>query len=297
MTGRLRPEASATVAEEPLADEPSAEEPLAEEPVAEAPEPEPVEEPEQEYEIWSNFQLPSSDAVALLAAADSDIERIVYGTRGRLVHKWLHYLPIYDAHFSKFRGTDFRMLEIGVFKGGSLELWRSYFGDKATIVGVDIDPTCADVVDPPNIVRIGSQDDPEFLRAVNEEFGPFDLVLDDGSHFGRHQLTSFDVLFPLLKSGGHYVIEDLHTSYWRSFEGGYRQPGTAIELVKDVIDDMHSWYHGHDTTTPARDSIVGIHVYDSMTVMDKGVKEPPRNIKVHAGAGYGEPPASAATPE
>jgi len=232
---------------------------------------------------WDTFVLPSSDAPGLLVDAANDLERTFFGNSGRPVHKWLHYLPVYNAHFSRFRDTEFRMLEIGVWKGGSLDMWRRYFGASATIVGIDVNPECAQVVDSPNVVRIGSQDDPDFLRALDAEFGPFDLILDDGSHHGRHQRASFDVLFPLLAEGGIYVIEDLHTSYWRDlYDGGYRRPGTAIEFLKDVMDDLHGWYHRHDTSTPARDWISGMHLYDSIVVLDKAAKAPPRNIEVHA---------------
>jgi hypothetical protein len=84
------------------------------------------------------------------------------------------------------------MLEIGVFKGGSLELWREYFGPAATIFGVDVNPKCADYVTAPNQVRIGSQDDALFLEKVVLEIGTLDIVLDDDSHIGHHQRRSFE---------------------------------------------------------------------------------------------------------
>ncbi len=68
--------------------------------------------------------------------------------------------------------------------------------------------------DAPNQVRIGSQDDPAFLRSVIDEMGSPDIILDDGSHVSDHQKISFETLWPLLKVGGLYVIEDLHTAYF-----------------------------------------------------------------------------------
>ena len=182
--------------------------------------------------------------------------------------------------FESYRNTPVRMLEIGVYKGGSLDMWREYFGEDATIFGIDIDAECAAYATPPNQVRIGSQDDPHFLRSVTEEIGPLDIVLDDGSHIGRHQRASFDTLFPAVKEGGLYVIEDLHTSYWPvSHEGGYRRKGTAIEHVKTMIDDMHGWYHRKAITTPAKDQIGAIHIYDSMVVLEKRtIKRPTHTI-------------------
>ena len=84
------------------------------------------------------------------------------------------------ANLDKLRGQPVTMLEIGVFDGGSLDMWRRYLGFAATIVGVDINPRCADLVDEPNIVCIGSQADRAFLEQVIARHGAPDLVLDDG---------------------------------------------------------------------------------------------------------------------
>ena len=140
------------------------------------------------------------------------------------------------------------MLEIGVGQGGSLDLWRSYFGPSAVLYGIDIDPECLERVSPPNHVRIGSQADGDFLMRVVAEMGPPNIVLDDGSHLGAHQIESFRVLFPLLQEGGVYVIEDLHTSYWDAYQGGKGTARTGIGLLKALIDDQHACYHTETET-------------------------------------------------
>lgn len=211
----------------------------------------------------------------------SDLGKLFLAHEGRVIHKWLHFLDIYERHFAKYRDTPVHMLEIGVFKGGSLELWRKYFGDDAVLFGVDINPDCAARVTAPNQVRIGSQDDPAFLRGVAAEMGEIDIVLDDGSHVSGHQQVSFETLFPLVKDGGLYVIEDTHTAYWPdAYDGGYRREGTAIELMKQMIDDMHGWYHDKPTQTPAKDQIAAIHVYDSMIVLEKARVVRPSYVQV-----------------
>ncbi|MGH6912055.1 MAG: class I SAM-dependent methyltransferase, partial [Phenylobacterium sp.] len=161
------------------------------------------------------------------------------------------------------------MLEIGVSQGGSLGMWRSYFGPEATIFGVDVDPACAERFDPPNQVRIGSQDDPAFLRSVVSEMGGLDIVLDDGSHVAPHQETSFRTLFPLLATGGLYIIEDTHTAYWPTYDGGYRRRGTAIELAKVLIDDMHAFYHGRPEVLASRSEVGAVLIFDSIIVIEK----------------------------
>jgi hypothetical protein len=192
-----------------------------------------------------------------------------FENRGRPVHKWYHYLDVYERHLSQYRNKPIFFLEIGVFDGGSLDMWRRYFGDEATIVGIDINEQCVDRVDPPNVVRIGSQADPNFLRTVLSEFGSPDVVLDDGSHIASHQRASFDAFFNSVKDGGLYIIEDIHTSYWAEWEGGYKRRGTAIEHVKQMIDDLHTWYHKRPPATSSRDQIGAIHVYDSVTIIEK----------------------------
>jgi hypothetical protein len=227
------------------------------------------------------FELAPAEKVRLSAEAGDGLAKLFYTHRGRIVYKWVHYLAIYEHHFAAYKNTPMRMLEIGVFKGGSLELWREYFGADATIFGIDINPACATYVTPPNQVRIGSQDDAQFLQSVVAEMGAPDIILDDGSHFGRHQRASFETLFPLLKEGGLYVIEDLHASYWPGFwEGGYRRKGTMIERIKDMIDDMHAWYHMKGSTTPARDYIRAIHIYDSIVVIEKQKINRPAHVQI-----------------
>jgi Methyltransferase domain len=218
---------------------------------------------------------------AVTSGADAtDLGRTLFKLTSQPVFKWTHYLPAYEAEFGPLRGRPIRMLEIGVYKGGSLQLWREYFGPDATIYGIDIDPGCAQVQAEGIEVRIGSQDDPEFLARVVAEMGGIDIVLDDGSHVGRHQRTSFETLFPLLADGGIYAVEDLHTAYWRDYGGGYRKGESFIEVIKMLIDDMHSWYHSKEqsTSVDAARTIPKIAFYDSVAFMHKAAKHRPTNF-------------------
>lgn len=219
----------------------------------------------------AQFAISPDDAKAAIGGQPSDLERLFLETRSPSVIKWLHYLPLYERYFGPFRGRPVRMLEIGILNGGSIGLWRKYFGPDATIFGIDINPECAERVHAPNQARIGSQADPEFLRRTVAEMGGVDIILDDGSHVASHQRASFQALFPLLAEGGLYVIEDLHTAYWPDmFEGGYRRPGTAIEEAKKLIDDLHHWYHPNGFATVAQDMVTGVHFHDSVLFIEKG---------------------------
>lgn len=123
---------------------------------------------------------------------------------GRRVDKWRHYFEIYDRHFERFRGKRIRVLEIGIDHGGSLQLWKTYFGMDARIVGLDIDPRCAAFAEDQIEVRIGNQADVALLKSL----GSFDIVIDDGSHRLQDQLASYEALWPVTRSV--YLIEDCH---------------------------------------------------------------------------------------
>lgn len=226
-----------------------------------------------------------SEFVASLETIDTSpytgrCAEIFFANTGPGILKWLHYLPIYDRLFGQYAGRPVRMLEIGVLAGGSLHMWRTYFGPLATIFGIDINPDCAKYGGTAGQVRIGSQDDPDFLRAVVAEMGGIDIVLDDGSHIASHQRASFDVLFPLLNDGGLYVIEDLHTAYWPDYEGGLKRSGTGIEFLKDKIDAMHEHYVANGANRPERMApIASIQFFDSIAAVEKR-KQLPRRLAI-----------------
>lgn len=187
-----------------------------------------------------------------------------------LVHKWHHYIPIYDRYFSPYRGRKIRFLEIGVSKGGSLQMWRKYFGEEAIIFGIDIDPSCKQYNGLAGQVRIGSQIDKDFLESVIREMGGLDVVLDDGSHHMDHIPNSLKYIFPHLSDGGIYMIEDLHCAYWKDWGGGYRSRKNFFGYVMDLVDDIHHWYHKELIKQPeVSKSCFGIHVHDSIVVLEK----------------------------
>lgn len=220
------------------------------------------------------YRFPTSEAVAADVVSkygpQGPLLDIFVNNTGAHVHKWHHYLPLYERYFGPWRHRPLRFLEIGVSKGGSLQMWRKYFGPDAVIFGIDIDPECAQFNGQSGQVRIGSQDDPEFLAKVVAEMGGVDVVLDDGSHVMGHIERSFEVLFPLLELGGTYMIEDLHTAYWPSHGGGSDANANFFNRLREMFDDMHHWYHD----TPPRNSALaatmsGLHVHDSIVVIDK----------------------------
>ena len=212
---------------------------------------------------------------------DGDLAQIYASNQDYEVHKWHHYIPIYDRYFAQYRGTRVKFLEIGVFKGGSLQMWRNYLGEDAIIYGIDINKKCARYDGLSGEVRIGSQDDPEFLEQLIDEMEGVDVVLDDGSHVMSHIRTSLHTLFPHLPAGGTYMIEDLHAAYWKGREGGYDREGNFFNDVRRMVDDMHRHYHNKPQHYPGfGNGVTGLHVHDSIVVLEKGVDIAPTHSRV-----------------
>ena len=122
------------------------------------------------------------------------------------------YLRFYDRRLQHLRNEPFTLLEIGVYRGGSVRTWSSYF-PRATIVGLDVSEECRQYERGNIAIRIGDASDPGFLFDVVREFGRPLVVLDDGSHRWDHQIASLHTLFPILRPDGIYIVEDLDTSF------------------------------------------------------------------------------------
>src|SRR5471030_2324353 len=185
--------------------------------------------------------------------------------QGDVIHKWVHYFPIYERYFAPWRNRTLTFLEIGVSRGGSLQMWRRAFGPLARIVGIDIDPKCRRHEAPGVFVRIGDQSDPGFLQSVIDEFGAPDIVLDDGSHQMAHIRASFDFLYPRLPKNGVYMVEDLHTAYWKEYGGGKDEPGSFVNVAKHFVDRLNA-DHSRGEIEPdmiTRDTF-GISFYNSV---------------------------------
>lgn len=190
-------------------------------------------------------------------------------------------LEVYEKYFSFYKKnkTNINLLEIGVQGGGSLYAWKNYFGDKVNnIVGIDI-LNFKDKADPTqNIhIEIGDQTDVDFLFKVNNLYGPFDIIIDDGGHRMDHHHKSLNALFPLLKSNGIYVIEDLHTCYWSQYQGDpnpiFKDNNTFNTLVKKINSVNFRAKDGltqlPDNATLWDKTLYGVSFYESLAILQK----------------------------
>lgn len=196
-----------------------------------------------------------------------------------------HYLNFYHervgtlAEASRLNTLErpLRILEIGVWRGGSLQLWRDYFGDSAIIFGIDIDENCRELPGIGCEIRIGSQTDASFLSSVVEEMGGVDIVIDDGSHNCDDVIASFQALWPLLSERGCYFVEDLHTSYWPQWRGGLRRPGSSMEFFKDLADVVNADYFWRSPFRRSRvihaEYVSSVEFADSLVLVRKNFRE------------------------
>ncbi len=211
----------------------------------------------------------------------NDLEKYFTENTKRRIFKWHHYFEVYERHFSKFRGKDVNILEIGVLHGGSLQMWKDYFGSKAKIYAIDINPKCKNFEEENVKIFIGSQSDRNFLKEIKKQMPPVDILIDDGGHTMEQQIVSFEELFDHITPQGVYLCEDLHTSYWDEFGGGYKKADTFIEYSKNFIDYINAFHSKNDSLkiNSFTETVHSLHYYDSMLVIEKRKMTKPYDLK------------------
>lgn len=156
-----------------------------------------------------------------------------------------NYAVKYDKILSPYREAFSSILEIGVAQGQSIRMWADYF-TKATIHGADISKASANCVSYSDRIKFHLLDQRSEAQLKNlEQFSPFDLIIEDGNHFWMEQILTFKTLFPYLRSGGIYIVEDTTTSYWKEYKNN---PVSAVEYFKSLVDDVH--FKGQKGTIP-----------------------------------------------
>jgi hypothetical protein len=179
------------------------------------------------------------------------------------IWKWNHYFDIYDRHFHHFRGQEVHVLEIGIYSGGSLDMWRDYFGPKAIIYGVDIAPECRSYESDGIKIFIGDQADRSFWREFRQRVPMLDIVIDDGGHQPAQQIASLEELLPILRPGGVYFCEDVHGIYneFASYVHGLSRKLNDTLRTSDITDGC--------ATTPFQSAVGSIHLYPFVAVLER----------------------------
>jgi hypothetical protein len=181
----------------------------------------------------------------------------------------LGYTLIYQKYFDKFKKKDIRLLEIGVLGGASLKMWQEYFRD-GLIFGLDLDESCKQYEGVRTKIFIGNQIDNVFLQKVCSDVPEkFDIIIDDGSHFAKHIIESFNFLFDHIKPGGYYVIEDLRCArhkYW-----GSKIHNKGMQMFIEKEGNAHVSIDAFLTKLKGRKDIQRIDEYKNICFIEKSL--------------------------
>lgn len=204
-------------------------------------------------------------------------------------HRWLEYTDAYERNIGRKRylQKNIKLLEIGVQSGGSINIWKDYFGESLYYVGIDINKNCKqfEKLDRHIYVEIGTQSDSNFLSSICAKYGPFDVIIDDGSHITEDILITLRTLFTrCLTNHGVYVIEDLHWSshvckgqssmtvqgkdVYGHFADIARDMSAYFKIGMATLSDFNltkiSPFSGHITRLEFYDSMIFLHYSKSL---------------------------------
>ena len=151
--------------------------------------------------------------------------------------KYEKYFNIYDEILSDYRGKDITFVEIGVLDGGSLEIWKKYFGKNAKIIGIDLNPKSKKFEQEGIEIFLGDQSDKNFWESFFKKIGKVDIIIDDGGHTNKQQIVTTINSVKNINNGGMLIIEDTHTSYIREYGNPHKY--SFVNFSKKIIDDIN----------------------------------------------------------
>ncbi len=173
--------------------------------------------------------------------------------KGKASDKWSSYLDVYDRVFAYYKARKISLLEIGIQNGGSLEIYASYFENSETIVGCDINALCSELSYANRKIKVvvGDCKSPAVQSKISSISEKFDLIIDDGSHVSDDIVQTFLIYFNSLKPGGSFIIEDLHASYWKDWNGGLFYEKSSMSFLKMLLDVVNHEHWGIDADRTA----------------------------------------------
>ena len=188
-------------------------------------------------------------------------------TEGPGIWKWRHYFDIYHRHLARFVGREVHVMEVGIYSGGSLPMWREYFGKGCHIHGVDIESACLAYQAEGTEVLIGDQGDRTFWKKVRQQVPRIDVLIDDGGHEPEQQLVTLEEMLPHVSPGGVYLCEDIHSA--SNPFAAYVQ-GLARSLYSAVPSKVPAGTTGVAfSPTEFQRVIDSIHLYPFVAVIEK----------------------------
>jgi hypothetical protein len=180
-------------------------------------------------------------------------------TEGRGIWKWRHYLDVYHRHLQNFVNREVVLAEIGVFSGGSLDMWQHYFGNEIWIHGIDLDESTRNYASDRVRIHMGDQEDRDFWRQFRKEVPILHVMIDDGGHSPQQQRVSMEEILPHLQPGGVYICEDIigESNDFSSYVGG------LIASLNSGVSALESPASGFQR------AVYSVHCYPFITVVER----------------------------
>ena len=186
--------------------------------------------------------------------------------------KYDGYFPVYEKLLQNYRGKAITLVEVGVFNGGSLFMWRQYFGEQARVIGIDLNPDAQAWEDHGFEIYIGDQSKDLFWIEFFSKVGNVDVFIDDGGHTNSQQITTVHHAIQNINDGGILIVEDTHTSYLREFGNPSRY--SFLNFAHRIVDSVnsrsfclkraHSKYSSHVHSVHFYESIVAFNIDSSL---------------------------------
>lgn len=162
----------------------------------------------------------------------------IYQDTKYLSIKYDTYFPVYEALLAKYRGQNITLIEVGIFNGGSLFMWREFLGPEARIIGVDLNPDARVWEKHGFEIYIGDQGNEQFWKDSFSKIGPVDVVIDDGGHTNLQQVVTTHHAISNIRDGGLLIVEDVHTNYFREFGNPYKY--SFLNFAFRIVDGINS---------------------------------------------------------
>jgi hypothetical protein len=222
----------------------------------------------RQWEANSNSHQPLESCAAVGGQDESPNPLRTYFDaikEGPGVWKWLHYFELYHRHLQKFVGRPVTVVEVGVYSGGSMLMWRHYFGHDCRVHGVDIQEECKVYEGSHTTIHIGDQADRAFWKRFRESVPAVDVLIDDGGHQPEQQMVTLEEMLHHLRPGGVYICEDLYGigSQFAKFAHSLADQLNARAPVAQ--QELAS------TPTPFQAAVNSVHLYPFVVVIEKRV--------------------------
>ena len=189
--------------------------------------------------------------------------REIYESVPYLSIKYDSYFPVYEALLQRYVDCKVTIVEVGVFNGGSLFMWRKFFGPKARIIGIDLNPDAREWEKDGFEIYIGDQSSETFWTELFQKVGKVDVLIDDGGHTNRQQIVTSHYAIQNINDGGVLIVEDVHTNYFREFGNPSRY--SFVKFAQRIVDGVNSRaYSLHRTYAQYSSRVYSVSFFESM---------------------------------